>query len=159
MTRFGSNLRAIRERAGLTQEALASRLSFKQQAPISIWETSDQVPSPKTVIKLAAALGCTTAELLAGVVTPYDRLRGSVEVVSPTEGELKLTDDEKRLVRLFRKIPEEHRPHQLVMVAAAARSLQRAARGLKPQPDVPRSQPRAVPRSANRKHPPGRKRH
>jgi transcriptional regulator with XRE-family HTH domain len=120
MSRFGLNLRALRERAGLTQEALARRMQQKKPAPISLWETGESIPSPKTIERLAKALDCTTMDLLVGVITPYDALRGSTEVLGEI-GNVRLTDAEADLVRLWRKVPAEQRPAIVQLIQAVAR--------------------------------------
>jgi transcriptional regulator with XRE-family HTH domain len=109
---FGENLRAARERAQLSQGQLAERLKFKRTTPLSIWEHGHKFPGPKTMIKLATAIGCTTADLLHGVETPYDRLRGHA---SATNGET-LTADERQLLKFYRGLsPALQRRHVALM--------------------------------------------
>ena len=72
---FGENLRRIREAANVTQEELARRLKLKRTTPISLWENLGTLPRPKTIVRVAGALECSPADLLEGVVTPYDLLR------------------------------------------------------------------------------------
>src|SRR5262245_49891347 len=80
---FAFNLRQARERLKLTQEALAHRLGFKRTTPISQWERDENlIPEPRTIERLAAALEMSPAQLLDGVVTPLERLRGSTAVVA-----------------------------------------------------------------------------
>jgi transcriptional regulator with XRE-family HTH domain len=98
--RFGQNLRALRERAGLTQRGLAKRLGFSGPSTVSHWEGGDALPSPHTMTKLAAALRCSTAELLAGVVSPYEALRGVQEL--PASDPL-LSEDETRIIAMYRE--------------------------------------------------------
>lgn len=75
---FGENLGRIRREKGLTQDEVARRLGYVNQSQISAWERSkERLPAPETVARVAAAVGCTTADLLEGVETPYDRLRAS----------------------------------------------------------------------------------
>lgn len=100
--RFGQNLRELRTAAGLTQEDLAQRLGFKRTSPISIWERSLGTPTPDNVVKIARAIGCQTAELLRGVQTPYDALRGHAFVAHPT-ADPKLTDEDRRWLALGRR--------------------------------------------------------
>lgn len=101
MSRFGQNLRAAREAAGLTQEQLKQRLGFKRTTPLSIWERGHKVPGPKVIDKLATAIGCTTAVLMQGVVTPYDRLRGSIAAVD----DLRVLDEDREMYRHWRTFP------------------------------------------------------
>ena len=66
---FGETLRRLREAKGVTQEKLANsdRLGSETMTTnyISDLERGVKVPSLTTVLKLAYALGCAPAELLA----------------------------------------------------------------------------------------------
>ncbi len=75
---FGENVERLRKAAKLTQEGLADRMKLKKPTPISLMEgpRKAKVPRPATIRKLAAALGVRTADLMDGVITEYDRLRG-----------------------------------------------------------------------------------
>jgi len=95
-SRFGENLRAARLKAGLTQMDLMRRLGFRRTTPISIWERGYKFPSPKTITKLAEGIGCETAELMEGVETPYDRLRGSIGVAGQ-----QLRDEDRPMYRAW----------------------------------------------------------
>ena len=97
--RFGQNLRALRDRAGLTQSGLAKRLGFTGSSTVSHWESGRMLPAPHTVTTLAAALRCSPADLLVGVVTPYDALRGLQELPGP---EILLSEEEVAIVTTFR---------------------------------------------------------
>ena len=57
------NLKEIRKRRGLTQEAL-SMVSNVNRANIAKYETNTSVPSLKTCEKLANSLGVTVDELI-----------------------------------------------------------------------------------------------
>ena len=59
---FGNNIKACRERAGLTQEELARRMSCTQSY-ISQVEQLDARPTLGTLQKLAEAIGCSIGEL------------------------------------------------------------------------------------------------
>jgi transcriptional regulator with XRE-family HTH domain len=67
MTRksFGTRLRALRERAGMTQTGLAEKVGTDKYH-ISGWERNHDVPEAALVELLAAALGVTAAVLLTG---------------------------------------------------------------------------------------------
>ena len=60
---FGNHIRACRERAGLTQEALAQQIGCTQSY-ISQIEAPDARPTLGTLQKVAEALGCPIAELV-----------------------------------------------------------------------------------------------
>ena len=75
MNAVGRNLRRLRERAGLTQDALAERLHVTRQA-VSSWETGRNQPDIETLTALAEALGADVRELIYGPVMaprPYAR--------------------------------------------------------------------------------------
>ncbi|MGC0427596.1 transcriptional regulator with XRE-family HTH domain [Streptomyces sp. SAI-195] len=61
---FGDQLRHLRHRAGLTQEALAERAGLDKQA-VSLIENARQVPGLDTVWHLARGLDLTVSELTA----------------------------------------------------------------------------------------------
>ena len=60
---FGNNLRACRERSGLTQEELARRMGCTQ-AYISQIEQPDARPTLGTLQKVAEAVGCPISDLV-----------------------------------------------------------------------------------------------
>jgi len=101
--RFGENLTAARKAAGLTQEQFAARLKFKRTAPLSIWERGHRLPTPKTIVKLARELGCEPAVLMAGVESPYDRLRGHT---ASTEA-LIVRDEHRHMYEHYLKLSPE----------------------------------------------------
>ena len=61
----GDVIRALREKKGLTQEALAERLFVSGKA-VSKWETGKGYPDISLLEPLAAALGISVIELLSG---------------------------------------------------------------------------------------------
>ena len=63
---FARNLRAAREKAGLSQEALAERAGMHRNA-VALLETGKRDPRVSTVAKLAKALGIRASELLKGI--------------------------------------------------------------------------------------------
>jgi DNA-binding XRE family transcriptional regulator len=66
VAQFTANLREARRRAGLTQEAVALA-SGVPQGHYSRMETGKRDPGIRTLVRIAAALNTTAAELLAGV--------------------------------------------------------------------------------------------
>ncbi len=60
---FGNNIRACRERDGLTQEELAKRMGCTQSY-ISQIEQPDARPTLGTLQKLAEAIGCPAGDLV-----------------------------------------------------------------------------------------------
>lgn len=61
----GSMIKRLRERAGLTQQQLASRIDVGDKA-VSRWECGRGYPDITLLEPLASALGVSVAELLAG---------------------------------------------------------------------------------------------
>ncbi len=61
----GDVIRALRERKGLTQEALAQRIYVSGKA-VSKWETGKGYPDVSLLEPLAQALGISVIELLSG---------------------------------------------------------------------------------------------
>ena len=93
---FGENLRALRERAHMTQEDVMRALGLKRSAPVSLMEAmrGSKVPRPRTIEKVAVAVKAEPWELLEGVETELDQLRNrrdllrhSDRVQSPIEGD------------------------------------------------------------------------
>lgn len=62
---FGENLKKIRTQRGLSQQDLANASDFSQVA-VSKFESGKLNPEPKTIGKLAKALGVTTDRLIYG---------------------------------------------------------------------------------------------
>ena len=66
MQAIGTNLRRLRVRAGLTQDALAGMLHVTRQT-VSSWEIGRTEPDLDTLLALAEALPCDATELIYGV--------------------------------------------------------------------------------------------
>lgn len=73
--RFGDNLRHARELAGLTQVQVAQRMGLKRNSTIAVWESRDRPPKPKTVGRLAHAIGCPPSVLMDEVPSGYDEFK------------------------------------------------------------------------------------
>lgn len=67
--RLGTEIRAARNRQGLTQAALADRLGLRRTSVTNI-EAGDQGLPLETFLDLAAALGTTPQDLLGRAVVP-----------------------------------------------------------------------------------------
>lgn len=68
---FSQNLKMLRKRRGLSQEALAERLHVVRQT-ISKWEKGLSVPDADMLIRLADVLETTVAGLLGEPETEHD---------------------------------------------------------------------------------------
>lgn len=66
LERFAANLREIRLRRGLSQEALAD-LCDVHRTEVSLLERGQREPRLMTIVRLAHALEVTPAELLANL--------------------------------------------------------------------------------------------
>jgi transcriptional regulator with XRE-family HTH domain len=72
--RFGVNLRWARERAGISQEALANEARV-DRAAISVFERGKRNPNLRTLLRLARALELPPGVLLRGVEGASVRVR------------------------------------------------------------------------------------
>ncbi len=86
---FGANMRATRQKAGLTQQEL-SQVAQLDRAAISFIERAKRSPDLATLLKIAHALRTTPANLLGEIGAPAPNLRG------PRDGPLP-SDPAKRL--------------------------------------------------------------
>jgi transcriptional regulator with XRE-family HTH domain len=88
MTRqqFGTRLRLLRERVGLTQTQLGAKVGVSQ-GNVATWERNAAVPQSAMVEQLAAALGVPAVELLVG------RPPGPFIPVNPRKRTIRLTAD------------------------------------------------------------------
>jgi transcriptional regulator with XRE-family HTH domain len=123
-------------RAGLSQEALARAIGYKRATPISILERGSKVPSPRTIVKLAKGAACTTQDLLAGVSTPFDELRGPGQPSRVREDVL--SDDDRDWLRIGRALPAPLRQQQARLLTAWLRELRAAAASLPATPPAAR---------------------
>ena len=64
---FSSNLRAAREKSGLSQRDVAQKLFVSAQA-VGKWERGESTPSPEAIAEMAVLFG-TTSDALLGVDT------------------------------------------------------------------------------------------
>lgn len=60
---FGEKLQSLRQRAGMSQDALAEKLNVSRQA-VSRWERDETMPETDKVVALADLFGVTTDYLL-----------------------------------------------------------------------------------------------
>jgi transcriptional regulator with XRE-family HTH domain len=75
-SRFGVNLRWARQRAGISQEALALKAEV-DRAAISVFEHGRRDPNLRTILKLARALEVSPAIMLNGVESSEHPLKSS----------------------------------------------------------------------------------
>ena len=60
---FGEKLQGLRQKAGMSQDALAEKLNVSRQA-VSRWERDETMPETDKVVALADLFGVTTDYLL-----------------------------------------------------------------------------------------------
>ena len=107
MSTVGDNIAWMRKRLGWTQEELAVKMGYKSKSTINKIELGiNDIPQSK-IVKFAEVLGTTPAQLM-----------GWEEENSPSE-ELQLTEGEKILLDLFRRVPEDDQQLVLQMIRAA----------------------------------------
>jgi transcriptional regulator with XRE-family HTH domain len=111
MSTVGDNISIIRKRLGWTQEELATKMGYKSKSTINKIELGiNDIPQSK-IVKFAEVLGTTPAHLM-GWVESIEEERSSPE-------ELELSEGERMLLDLFRRVPEEHQQLVLQMIRAA----------------------------------------
>ena len=108
MSTVGENILLMRKQLGLTQEELAKRMGYKSKSTINKIELGiNDIPQSK-IAQFAEVL-CTTPAHLMG----WDE----EEKDSPEEP--KLTEGERMLIELFRRVPEDQQTLVLQMIRAA----------------------------------------
>lgn len=75
---FGKKLRELRENAGLSQKQLAAQIGLSK-ATVSQYENQGRIPSPASVIKIAAVLHVSTDYLFGIDETERADLTGLTE--------------------------------------------------------------------------------
>ncbi len=108
MSTVGDRILVMRKQVGLTQEELAKKMGYKSKSTINKIELGiNDIPQSK-ILQFAEVLGTTPAHLMG-----WDE----EEKTSPNE--LQLTEGEKMLLDLFRRVPEAEQPMLLRMIRAA----------------------------------------
>lgn len=72
---FAANLRRLRRRRGLSQEALGEEAGGLHRTEISLLERGEREPRLSTIVALAQALGVRAQTLIAGVDEAAPRVR------------------------------------------------------------------------------------
>lgn len=65
---IGSALAQLRNERGMTQRELAAQIGCYAK-DVSRWETGARTPGAESLAKLAAALGCTSDDIIRGVIS------------------------------------------------------------------------------------------
>ena len=108
MSTVGERILIARKQLGLTQEDLAKRMGYKSKSTINKIELGiNDIPQSK-IVMFAKVLNTTPAYLMG-----WDEK-------SPSENEpITLSEGEKLLLDLFKKVPEEQQSLVLTMIRAA----------------------------------------
>ena len=109
MSTVGDNISIIRKRLGWTQEELANKMGYKSKSTINKIELGiNDIPQSK-IMKFADVLGTTPATLMG-----WDE-----DEEKNTPEEPKLSEGEKMMLELFRRVPEEKQQLVLQMIRVA----------------------------------------
>ena len=112
MSTVGDNILFIRKQLGLTQEELAKRMGYKSKSTINKIELGiNDIPQSK-IVQFAEVLGTTPAHLMGW----------SEETEKKSPDKLELTEGEKMLLDLFKRVPEDQQQLVLQMIRAALNS-------------------------------------
>ena len=108
MSTVGGNILRMRKRLGWTQEELANRMGYKSKSTINKIELGiNDIPQSK-ILQFAEVLGTTPAHLM-----------GWDEEEKDSPEEPMLSEGEKMLLNLFRRVPNEQQRLVLQMIRAA----------------------------------------
>ena len=109
MSTIGSNISRFRRELGMTQEDLAKQMGYKSKSTINKIELGiNDIPQSK-IVQFAQVLGTTPAELMGW--------EEDDKKDSPSEADL--SEGEKMLLELFRRVPEDQQTLVLQMIRAA----------------------------------------
>lgn len=116
MSTVGENILRLRKELGWTQEELAKRMGYKSKSTINKIELGiNDIPQSK-ILQFAEVLGTTPAHLMGWSESPRLNLQAFAE--NPPE-EPKLSEGEKMLLDLFRRVPEDKQELVLQMIRVA----------------------------------------
>lgn len=116
MSTVGDNILFMRKKLGWTQEELAKRMGYKSKSTINKIELGiNDIPQSK-IVKFANVLGTSPAFLMGWNDLPNINLQLLAENPPP---EPELSEGEKMLLELFRRVPEEQQTLVLQMIRAA----------------------------------------
>lgn len=122
MSIFGTRLKELRNKASLSQQELSNIIGISKSS-INMYERGEREPGLETVRALADYFNVQTDYLLGKtndtmrVGDAQLNLQMFAEKNPPPE--LSLTEGEKALLELFRRVPEEHQRMLLDMIRVA----------------------------------------
>lgn len=97
-----NKLKELRQAAGLSQRALAEKLSVSQQT-VGKWETGGATPNPETLASIADVFGVTVDCLLGREPSPEDTLKFALF------GDTDVDDEVLEEVRRFAQFAKQRR--------------------------------------------------
>ena len=103
---MGNRIRELRKSNGLTMKQLGQQIGLAEST-ISQYETGKRSPDNETLLKLGEIFGVTVGYILGS------------EEKETTPGEQALTEGEKTLLDLFRKVPADQQAMVLQMIRVA----------------------------------------
>jgi transcriptional regulator with XRE-family HTH domain len=120
MSTVGERILQRRRELGLTQEELAKRMGYKSKSTINKIEMGiNDIPQSK-IVKFAEVLATTPSFLMGWEELPKLNLQLFTEGNSPEEP--KLTEGEKKLIELFRLVPDDKQQMVLQMIEVALKT-------------------------------------
>lgn len=132
---FAENIKAHRQRLGMNQIQFAAHLG-KTQSAVSKWETGGGPPTARDLRDIAGMLGTTVDAIMSGEPMSTQR------TIDPTP---ELPPREKRLLRLYRSLPEDLQHQALGVLASLARL------GRRPRASAPTARSGDSPATTERK--------
>ena len=97
-TLFGARLRALRKRAGMTQQAVAAKLNIHRTA-YTKYETSGVMPDPQGMVALAELFGVSVDYLVGRDETP-------ALAATQSGNDVTLSLQEQQLLQIFRQLSD-----------------------------------------------------
>lgn len=111
MSTVGENILRMRKKLDWTQEELATKMGYKSKSTINKIEMGiNDIPQSK-IVKFARVLGTTPAYLMGWSDDQHSEGNPSPEI--------QLSEGEKMLLDLFRRVPEEKQQLVLQMIQVA----------------------------------------
>lgn len=113
MSTVGENICLLRKKLGWTQEELANKMGYKSKSTINKIELGiNDIPQSK-IVKFANVLGVSPAHLMGWEEDTYTKFNNL------SNYERILTEEEKILLDLFNRVPEDKQQLVLQMIRAA----------------------------------------
>ena len=96
--KFGDNLKTLRKKNNISQEALADKVGVSRQS-VSKWETGDAYPEMNNILQLCKIFHCNIGDLVNDNIVDIDSLDEDVKMKV-----VKLKEEKQKKVRVLSKI-------------------------------------------------------